>query len=97
MLIKFLCAKLETNDLVDLTFNSNFICPCQHSCIDIRDYQILEKLELSKLNHPEYDSLFDKDIDNHVRFHDNFDYFSNHKLHTLINFYKLECLLLDLD
>ena len=73
MLIRFLCAKLETNDLVDLTFNSNVICPCRHSCIDIHDYQILETLDLCKVNHPEYDSLFDNDIDNHVRFHDNFD------------------------
>ena len=36
------------------------------------------------MNHSEYDSLFDNDFDNHVRFHDNFDYFSNHKFHTLI-------------
>ena len=70
--------------MLDLTFNSIFICPCQHSCIDIHDYQLLEKLELCKLNHSEYDSLFDNDIDNHVRFHNNFDYFSNHKFHKLI-------------
>ena len=81
---QFPFSTLETNDLLDLTFNSNFICPCRHSCVDIHDYQLLEKLELCKVNHSEYDSLFDNDIDNHVRFHDNFDYFSNHKFHKLI-------------
>ena len=60
------------------------MCPCRNSCIDIRDYQLLEKLELCKLNPSEHDSRYDEDIDNHVHFHDNFDYFSNHKFHKLI-------------
>ncbi len=81
---QFPFAKLETNELTDLTFNSNFICPCRHSCIDIQDYQLLERLELCKLNPSEHDPLYNNDIDNHVRFHDNFDYFSNHKFHKLI-------------
>ena len=60
------------------------MCPCRNSCIDIQDYQLLEKLELCKLNPSEHDSHYDNDIDNHVHFHDNFDYFSNHKFHKLI-------------
>ena len=39
---QFPFAKLETNEWLDLTFNSNFMCPCRNSCIDIRDYQLLE-------------------------------------------------------
>ncbi len=68
--------------MLDRTFNSNFTCSCQNSCIDVKNYQLLEKLEC-KLNISEHDSVYDSDVDNHVNFHDNFDYFSNHKFHKL--------------
>ena len=86
MLSNFLSQSWTQIELIDLTFNSNFICPCKYSCIciSIQDYQLLERLQLCKLNLSEHDLLYDNDIDNHVSFHDNFDYFSNHKFHKLI-------------
>lgn len=76
---------LADNDLLSLTFNSNFTCPCQKTCMDISDYDALEILDLCKLRLSENDPLFDNDIDSHVAADNNFDYYSNHKFHKLIN------------
>ncbi len=64
MLSNFLSQSWTQIELIDLTFNSNFICPCGYSCIciSIQNYQLLERLQLCKLNFSR-GRLCDNDID----------------------------------
>ena len=68
----------------DLTFNSNFECPCQKKCTNFDNQEILETLDLCKLYLSEHDLLCENDTNNHVNFHSNFDYYTIHKFHKLI-------------
>ena len=76
-------ADINDEDMLALTFNSNFSCPCQVRHTESNDYNLLGKLELCKLNLKEHDYLFDNDIDNHAKFHTNFDFYSTHAFHKL--------------
>ena len=81
---KFPFVKLNDFDLLDLTFNSNFECPCQKKCTNVDNQEILETLDLCKLTLSEHDLLCENDINNHVNFHSNFDFYTIHKFHKLI-------------
>ena len=52
--------------------------------VDIDNYDVLETLDLCRLHLSEHDPLFETDLDSHANFHNNFDYYKNHKFHKLI-------------
>ena len=81
---KFPFSDLNDNQLIELAFNSNFSCICQVTVTESSDYRLLDKLDLCKFNLKEQDNNFDNDIDNHAKFHTNFDYYSTHSFHKLI-------------
>ena len=75
---------LKDLELIDLAFNSNFTCPCQKTCTNVDNHEILKTLDLCKLNLSEHDPLYGNDINSHVNFHSNFDYYTIHKFHKLV-------------
>ena len=52
--------------------------------VDIDNYDVLETLDICRLRLSEHDPLFENDLDSHANFHNNFDYYTNHKFHKLI-------------
>ncbi len=81
---KFPFTSLKDLELIDLAFDSNFTCPCQNTCTNVDNHEILKTLDLCKLNLSEHDPLYGNDINSHVNFNSNFDYYNIHKLHKLI-------------
>ena len=79
--------KITDAELLSFTFNSNITCPCQKVCVDRVDidiYDVLETLDLCTLRLSEHDPLFENDLDSQANFHNNVDYYTNHKFHKLI-------------
>ena len=75
--------ELEEQEIVDLSFNSNFNCKCNSTAISLTKYNNLEQLETCKISLKEYDSLYNSDSDSNLTDFSNFNYFDNHEFHKL--------------
>ena len=80
---KFPFCDIEDHELIPLTFNSNFNCPCKGNELILEDYRLFDKLKINKLDLKEHEHIFDSDIDNYAEFHTNFDYYTSHDFHKL--------------
>ncbi len=82
---RFPFSHLDSDKLIELSYNSNYSCRCQSTNTESPDYRLLDRLNLCKLDLKEHDSLFNNDIDTFANFHSNFDYYTSHDFHKLTN------------
>ena len=65
---RFPFSTIDNNDLIELTFNSNFSCRCQIVNTESFYYHYLERLTLCKIDSKESEPLFNNDIDTYATF-----------------------------
>ena len=78
-------AELDLRDLIDLSFNSNYICSClENNKLKNNSEDFMNKIiNLKELNFDKKQSYSNKDPNDHVIDHANFSYYLTHDFHKL--------------
>ena len=78
-------AEIDLRDLIDLSFNSNYICSClENNKLKNNSEDFMNKIiNLKELNFDKNQSYSNKDPNDHVIDHTNFSYYLTHDFHKL--------------
>ena len=83
---KFPFGDISNNDLVSMSFNSNYDCPCQSTCLTSILKRNEYRLDLFKHNKNKFYINADpfEELEQEEKINTNFEYYEDHEFHKLL-------------